>query len=523
MHARQLGCDQRIAWLLSTSRLLGPDPTLASRAGFMRALEQRGVSVDTSRISRWESGLQPIPTRVVATYESVLGLPEGSLVAVAAGLRRSFGNGQAARESALRDAELPDSDLDRLLELAESGEATGGHWLRLSAQLCRFERVYLRQHDWARLSSRLVVELGAAVGVGYVRRYEAAATLIQHPNAQRHVTRALGSFVMNPDTQVVTPVLNLLAEIQDAAANDLVLRMLHSESKGLRSAASSVAAVKVARGHFTDDAFPHLESHVVGSLRRGESLDGRLDSFDLAVHLPAESWARAMGGLRNRRAYDLVDHARQRGELVPSARTSSVVNALSHAVQRDTPTHSAHEPDTMLRRLLREALLHAHKARRHHAAVMLAASPYSPAVSRHCQVLAAGSNDLLAARAWTVLMRVGHGDRRPLLMLQALTETRPTIRARALVNLGLNPTPIARAEAEALLAMVTDGAQPTERTHERQATMFALGMAGPEQVARLVTHEHEWLSRSACWWVDQGPALHDADVVAAPHPNAVHA
>jgi hypothetical protein len=326
---------------------------------------------------------------------------------------------------------------------------------------------------------------------------------------------------MNPDTQVVTPVLNLLAEIQDAGANDLVLRMLHSESKSLRSAASSVAAVKVARGHFAEGALPDLESHIVGSLRRGESLDSRLDSFDLAVHLPAESWERAMGGLRNRRAYDLVNHARQRGELVPSARTSSVVNALSRAVQRDTASHTANEPDNMLRRLLREALLHAHKARRHHAALMLAASPYAAAVSRHCQVLAAGSNDLLAARAWTVLMRVGHGDRRPLVMLQALTESRPTIRARALVNLGLNPAPVSRSEAEALLAMVTGGAQPTERTHERQATMFALGMAGSAQVARLVKHEHEWLSRSACWWVDQGPALHDSDVAAAPLPTAL--
>jgi hypothetical protein len=514
MHARQLGCDQRIAWLLSTSRLLGTDPALASRAGFMRALADRGVTVDNSRISRWESGLQPVPTRVVATYESVLGLAEGSLVAVTTGLRRSFGAAPPSRESAQRDADVSEADLDRLLDLAEAGEVTGGHWLRLARALDGFDRVYLRQHEWARLSSRLVAELGAAVGVGYVRRYEAAAVLIRHPNAQRHLTRALGSFVMNPDTQVVTPVLNLLAEVQDSAANGLVLRMLRSESKGLRSAASSVAAVKVARGHFAEGDLPDLESHIVGSLRRGESLDARLDSFDLAVHLPEESWARAMGGLRNRRAYDLVAHARQRGELVPSARTSSVINSLSQAVQRDTPTHDPHEPDNMLRRLLRESLMHAHKARRHHAALMLAASPYAAAVSRHCQVLAGSRNDLLAARAWTVLMRVGHGERRPHVMLQALTETRPTIRARALVNLGLNPAPLSHDEADALLALVTDATRPTERTHERQATMFALGMAGSEQVAGLVQHEHEWLSRSACWWVDQGPALHDSDVAA---------
>jgi hypothetical protein len=192
-----------------------------------------------------------------------------------------------------------------------------------------------------------------------------------------------------------------------------------------------------------------------------------------------------------------------------------VVNALATAVQRDTPSHLPHEPDNMLRRLLRESMLHAHKARRHHAALMLAASPYAPAVSRHCQVLAGNRNDLLAARAWTVLMRVGHGDRRPLVLLEAMAETRPTLRARALVNLGLNPSPVTATEAEALLALVTDSSNPTERTPERQATMFALGMAGAEQITALAKHENEWLGRSARWWLDQGPALHDSDVVPA--------
>lgn len=503
-----VGCDQRIAWLLTASRMLGPDPVVARRDGFIKVLSEAGVHVDNSRISRWESGLHPLPTRVVAAYESALGLTDGSLVAVAAGLRRAFGV-TAPRESGVRETELSDTDLDALLDLTEAGEAHGGHWLRLTGQLTRFEKVYLRQHEWERLCTRLVAELGTAVGVGYVRRYEAAASLVRHPNAQRHLSRAIGSFVMNPDAQVVAPVLSLLTEVPDEAASDLVLRMLHAESKNLRSAASSVAAVKVARGHFNEEALHDLEQHVVGSLRRGESLDGRLDSFDLAVQLPDESWARAMGGLRNRRAYDLVAQSRKGGELVPPGQTGSVINELSAAIQRDTPTHESHEPDGMLRRLLREALLHAHKGRRHHAALLLAASPYAPAVSRQCQDLATHRNDLLAARAWTVLMRVGHGGRRPRVFLQALAETRPSIRARALVNLGLNPDPVGPDEAEAVLSRLDEHARP----NERQGTLFALGMAGVPQVAELVDHEHEWISKPAQWWLDVGPAIHDSDVV----------
>ena len=59
-----------------------------------------------------------------------------------------------------------------------------------------------------------------------------------------------------------------------------------SDNKYLRRAASRWPRSSSARGHLAPDALPRLESHVVGALRRGESLDGRLDSFDLAVRLP---------------------------------------------------------------------------------------------------------------------------------------------------------------------------------------------------------------------------------------------
>ena len=502
-----VGCDQRIAWLLTTARILGPDPTLARRDGFIKALAERGVHVDGSRVSRWESGLHPLPMRVASTYESVLGATEGSLVAVIAGLRRAFGTGPAPKDSALRESDLSDGDVDRLMALTESGRAHGGHWLRLAGQLNRYDRVYLRKRDWQDLCAQLVNELAASVGVGYVRRYEAAASLIRHHQAQRHLTRALGSFVTHPDTQVVSPVLNLLAEVPDEAAGDLVLRMLGSEQRDLRRAASSVAAVKVARGHFGAEAFKHLESSVVGSLRRGESLDGRLDSFDLAVQLPEDSWERIQPALRTRRAYDLVTRSREGGELVPWGQASAVVNEIASKVQAETPSHHPSEPDLMLHRLLRESLLHAHKARRHHAALFLAASPYAPAVSRHCLRLAAHENDLLAARAWTVLMRVGHAGGRDQVVRRAMGEARSSIRARALVNVGLLQAPLRHHEAEALWAMVEDTTKPIER----HATMFALGMAGAPQLGSLAEAETDWPGRGARWWLEQGPARHDED------------
>lgn len=502
-----VGCDQRIAWLVTVSRVLGPDPELSRRDGFIAALREEDIPVDASRVSRWESGLQPLPSRVVATYERVLGLSEGSLVSVAGGLRRSFGTGPTPRENVLSDTEMSESDLNRLIDASEVGGATGAQWLQLADHFSRFDRVFLREQDWSALCHRLVTELGSSVGTSYVRRYEAAAAFIRHPNARRHLIMAIGRFVTDPDTQVVAPVLNLLSEVPDPAAAALTLRMLSADSDNvyLRRAASSVAAVKLARGHFDDTALPRLESHVLGALRRGESLDGRLDSFDLAVRLPDSSWDRVTGGLRTRRAHALVEQARVGDELVPPARAASLVSDLAPAIQAATPTHQPQEPDLMLRRLLREALLHSHKPRRHHAALLIAASPYAPAAARRFLDLAADPNDLLAARAWTVLMRIGDGDRRSQVVHLAMTEQRPTIRARALVNVGLggplNP------EQSRAIADDYDGSRPLER----HSALFALGMAGAPELQRLAAHEDPETKGAAQWWLGQGPAIHDED------------
>jgi hypothetical protein len=504
-----VGCDQRVAWLLTVSRLHGPDPELARREGFIAALKERGVQVDNTRVSRWESGLQALPAGVVSVYEQVLDLPDGSLVAVANGLRRAFGDGRTVRDNTAAEAPLDNPAVESLLARAEQGAATGGHWLQLADELNRYDRVFLREREWLMLTRQLVQELSRAVGVGYVRRYEAASAFVRHPNARRYLVMAIGKFVTHPDTQVVAPVLNLLMEVRDPAADTLVLRMLTaaSDNANLRRAASSVAAVKLARGHFDETAYPHLESHVLGALRRGESLDGRLDAFDLAVQLPDDSWDRVAGGLRTRRAHGLVTQARASGEMVPPARAASLVADLAPAIQADTPTHQQQEPDLMLRRLLREALLHSHKPRRHHAALMIAASPYAPAAGRHCLRLAAEDNDLLAARAWTVVMRVGDGGRCDEVVNRALDETRSSIRARSLVNVGLCTTEVSSDDAKALVAGL-DGSRPLER----HATLFALGMTGRPELEALAQEPDQDVSRGARWWLEQGPAIHDRDV-----------
>lgn len=83
---------------MTACRVLGPDPDLARRDGFIAALKQRQLPVDAPRVSRWESGMHTLPSQVIATYEQVLGLPEGALTAV---------TGRTAAPRVRRGAALP--------------------------------------------------------------------------------------------------------------------------------------------------------------------------------------------------------------------------------------------------------------------------------------------------------------------------------------------------------------------------------------------------------------------------------
>jgi hypothetical protein len=494
LSSRAITPEARVAWLLATTRLLHRDHRVGQREAFRAALAETGVHVDGSRISRWESGAAPAPEAAITGYETVAGLRPGRLLTAVESLRRAFG--EPARQPEPGDVGPP----DELLELALAGDATGDQWRQLGGRLAGFDRIFLRAADWELLSGRLISELSRSVGPAYVRRYEAAALLIRHPDGQRPVSRSLGRFVMHPHTQVVLPVLNLLTEVDDAGASALTLRMMGEDNRGLRRAAAAVAAVKLRRGLLPDDALPRLERYAASSMRRSEPLDGAQDAFDVAMQLPSRSFLNVLDQIPDRRVQAQLGRSRSTGELLTRQQAAAVVADVAAAVQGDESEVSRHpEPDMMLRRLLREALFHTHKSLRHHAGVLLAASAYAPAVARQCHHLLGGSNYFLAARAWALMMRVGHAADRPGLVLRALSEPRPTLRARAMVNLGLSPIPVTNSEAKALI-----GSMPADtRGSVRHGLLFALGMGGSpllDEVAK--KHQPE-----AEWWRTQGSAI----------------
>lgn len=499
---KQISVETRVAWLLATTRLLHRDGRVGQREEFRKALTDLGVAVDGSRISRWESGAAPAPAAAIAGYEAVAGLPPGRLATAIDGLRRAFGAAHTNEHhhGYVHDEREPKAP-DDLLDTALAGEASGDQWRDLAGRLATYDRIFVRAHDWAELSTRLINELARSVGPAYLRRYEAAATLIRHHDGQRPMSRALGQFVMHPHTQVVLPVLNLLTEIDDRGATALTLRMMGEDNRGLRRAAASVAATKLRRGLLGGDSLRRLERYAATSLRQSEPLDGSLDAFDLAMQLPSTSFQRVLDEVPDRRVQAQLGRSRSTGELLTRQQAAAVIADIAATVQADETDHLRHpEPDMMLRRLLREALFHTHKPRRHHAGVLLAVSPYQRAVSRQCHALIGGSNYFLAARAWTLLMRVGRSGDRSDIVLRAVTEPRPTIRARAMINLGLDSSPVSEREAKALLASMPD----STRGSVRHGLLFALGMGG----SPLLTSVEPLFADEVAWWKSVGSAIH---------------
>ncbi len=501
LSAREISVETRVGWLLATTRIFHPDPALRRCDTFCALARERGLRVDRSRISRWEGGGTPAPGEVIDVYEAVLDQPPGSLATVVEGLRRAFG---APPKTPGRPS-APGTD--GLLDAALGAEGlTGVQWQDLTRSLTAYASLYLRRDDWDTLTTRLVGELGRGAGAAYVRRYEAAARLIQYPPAQRHLSRALGRYVMDPDAQVVLPVLRLLTEVHDSAASTLVLRMVNGDHNArLRHAAASVAAVKLRHGTLPEAGLPRLEAYVAATLHSTGALDRGLDAFDVAVQLPLRSFQRVLHQIPDRWLQMHLARSRGSAQLVAPEHAAVLVAELAARVQTGEGVHRSDEADPMLRRLLREALFHVHHPRRHHAALLLAASPYRRALSRELAEVTSSADSFLAARVWSVLMRVGWSGRRRDLLLHATSEPRPALRARALVNVGLDAHVLSTAEARALAAPVS----PTAQEPVRHGMLFALGMAGGALLAELAEHESEDYRRAARWWQSHGTAIHE--------------
>jgi hypothetical protein len=506
MRSRYYDPWARTAWLLAVSRALGADLAYADRGAFVAGLEEHGVTADLSRVSRWESGQHQVSFRALRGYERVLGLPTGSLVGANRQLVRGSDQGSARPERVQfkeRSERAPDALAAELIDRATSSgdPMTGGEWLQLATELEHFPLVLLPSRHWSILCDRLVNELARTSAVDQLRRFEALTTLLNHPVAQRHVLQSIGSWLLDEHVQVVSPMLSLLQHLSDPAASGLVLKLLESDSNTLSQGAVQVAAAKLARGHFPEQAAQAiLEQTAVRALLAPSTRRG-VDLLDLTAHLPDDAFARVHATVKDARLAQRLEQTREASDLATREVSNSVSRQIATQAQALTPSAYSSEPDQLLQRLVREALFHVSGSRRQMAAHLLGLSPYGAAVADCCISLAGTDRDVLGDRAWEAVWLMGRNTRRSDLGSLAASD-HPWTQRRALVSLARSPLPLSEAEQDAC-----GGAVASQHQGVRRAALYAAGLQAPHHLPS-TRHSPQ---PEATWWHRVGPALRDRD------------
>ncbi len=494
-----LDSTRRFAWLLAVTRLLSPATVTMGRRQFIEAMARHDIRLDAARVSRLEAGELTSKPRVIAGYEQVSGVLPGSLLSVNALLQR-FAHSADSDE---RRATVSAAQLDRSFDRIDRGDPDGGDWLQVANAVQSTDSVYLPPSVWSSLTTELVSELTRSTGIAHVRRYEAATSLLQNATGRRHLTMAVGRFVMHPDAQSVTPALSLLQEVPDRPAGELVLRLMGEGNQLLRRGAASVAGALAARHGFLDERYDALEGHVAAELSRDSSILRRSDALDLASRLPDASHRRIVGAVNDVRMRAMLTRACTSFELVDREVSRAITEGIATSAEA-AAGRAAQDPDQMLRRLVREALFHVHRDRRHLAAVVLAASPYARPVAEAALDAAAERDETTAELAWSLSRRLGHVLDRAEVSDRAFAERRPALHASALVTLGLSLGELPQPMAEHLRRT----ARTSTGTRVGHAATFALGMAGHPYLTALAAEAGPW-QRPAQWWASVGPALHD--------------
>lgn len=502
------GVDKRVAWLLASSRIHAADPDLAHRDRFVPALNELGIAADQARVSRWESGSQRVPDRVVAAYEQILGLAPGKISAPIYGLRRSLEPFSRTSEVVTTTPETIHRELDALFERAYDGP-DGSAWLGLTNYLAVHPNIYLRPDTWIDLSDRLTGEMIRSTGAAFTRRFEALRTLICHPGAQPHVVYSIGTFVTDPDAQTVIYPLTLLQEVTNPKAQELVLRLLGTSSGMLQQGAAWVAAAKLARGHFDKAEQRQLEGIALLMLAAGPRSTRDVDILDVAMRLPEDAQRRIERAVRESAAHKPLETLLDTGEVLPEEVTRHVSVSIAGIAQAATPPPYRIEPDTMLQRLIREALFHGHQEKRHQASVMLTVSPYRAGVAQACAEAMTRRDDVVAQRAGVLMRYLATEAERSSLVALARDGSRPRVRGHAMIALGRLEHGLDQAEEAAVVEVLeSSDKRPTQR-----ACLYALGMSGSSHLERLAESDDDYQRRVARWWRRIGSAIHEPSTI----------
>lgn len=489
---------QRVAWLLSVSRLHRANGAYAGRADFVEAMRAHQVSADLTRVSRWESGQTP-SARVLGGYEAVLGLTPGSLVSLTAVLTRGPANTASTwrpNDDVAISVETTEELLDRAIAPTppRGGRLSGQDWMALVGELTRFDAVLLTRSTWSALLERLLTELTRCAPVDGINRYEACAQLLAQPAGRRHLIRVIGRWLSDPDVQSVEHSVSMLIRDSSGAGNELVQHLVESSVPRVREVATYALATKLSRGHYRGAALTRIEKFLSARLR-----DAR----------PSPAVQAAVAQLSPRSRRRVLEKAgspqlRVRTEALARTATSispeaasRVARAAAAAAKERLGESPAAGGDPMLERLVQESLFHALVHRRWLASLVLAHSPYADVLSELAVELAQHPDAAIAAGAWEMLRWTGHSGSAQI-GAAALAEQRQGLRPAAILSLRASPLPLTPTEARQLreIAATDDEVLAT-------AAVAVLGLRAPEALVGL---DGSGAALSAAgWWLRTAP------------------
>ena len=500
--ARHGGAPERVGWLLRRCRLHLRHGRFARQRAFVQGLSEIGISTDASRVSRWEKNELDVPPIVVAAYERLLGLPAGSLQATARGLYGVLNpRRQAPPLFAMPPSETPHEAERRALSLIDvvtNGTPVGGQWSELVERLAAAGLVIIPDDTAEHMVHRLFLELSRGNGSAFVTRYEAMRKLCTLPRFLPVALRQVEELIREPWTGVLMEVVAVLVDVPGPEANELILKLARDDATERQHAGLWSAAGRLSRGAITGRQLVELEQAVIATLSVDPPDAVRTVATDVISCLPLpsrqrvlEADARLPGAAARRRAVEV-------GELVSAAAAGQAAHALAREALKTVA--DADTDDPMLARIMREALAHASRDRRHQACVLLMMGPFRRPVGHALFGLWETLPPECRVHAATLLAYLADESHLPELERRMAAQgpielVRLSWIARAFLLPPLD-------DPSLLVRLRTSDSQIAEMV------LYAMGMTGSPQLHQVASEDFPDAVRGRSrWWLQAGPAV----------------
>jgi hypothetical protein len=391
--------------------------------------------------------------------------------------------------------------LDDLIDTAEVGAASARDWQELGWHVSAAPMVHLRRRTWEALAERLVDLLPRAVNVAYRQLSEAAMNLAMVPRAQDFFVGAIAAYISDPAVQVVTSPTGLLDRLPTRRAARLVLDLIdRPPSRTLYTAGTWVAAEKLARGDFTPAERNELGMLVLREWRRDPVRAGQ-DLAELIGALP-EGLRSTLVQAAEKAGRKKLGYVVEYGEELMAGKAQRFSEEMAERARGGVPGQGSYTHDSLLPRLIREAVFHRDSERRHLAALLISASPFGHAVVDELLAMLCQSYPGWIRARLATLARYAAGEQHRMRLMDFLDDAADGVAVPVAHTLG-------HLSRNVMSDHALRNALGRQWSDREQARMYALGMSG-SPVLRVLADSRDapdWQQAAARWWCTHGSAV----------------